>query len=738
MAILSIGVPALVMTMRYWTIQHFKSVLRKTQDPKVFFKAAESLRSFVKEDVWRDELLARYMDMNPGIRAAERELFSRFGQIDPLFRWLESRNIFEQLRHPNAQVRDGAKALMGQFPFTPLERAEVCLLVLERELGRDVPASLNIVQENLADLISFRKKARSASVAMNSRERASADFFDQKMIYILSRVLGWGPEASFPLAVSGLDELAPGMEKHIDLYRDIIESSPRSKVRMEVFQRLPLQMQKEMGDRLWDRFREPHMFFDVSVRFFLDTGLVGQGLLTARVLEILKKNHYMQDPLRAPHIRALETLGVKGFSQGMSQRQFEQVIDQVMASQPDRAMSLSALSVLAAAPVDPSVIDTLVNSPVAWVVVGGVVLGASVGSALLVRYWNIRKRQQLLSRVHTGSMPSRIDALIEYKGKVQEGAAYYEFLGLLNDPSAVFISSDQERLEQAGFSFGRWLGYDMPVMLISTDSEVREQARGLLKNKVSLLEQGLVRIRAIHREYMRLSNTRYTYRTNDIILELVDDLLSGRKIFQNAALDLEFEKVLLELFPVGDLRSMLKIRDALVELRLGKDTSDASRTVVLGRVNAELGGKFLERLKQPLPVMNVKDVVVFLLNVNIGNRTLILTDVISVLRKQGPQMDASLRKNYSDALTALGLPEKEQWLQAPLLAKPDGDRPDPSQDINGGIDVSGLNVERSGKGVDVVFDPAMLTGFANGTFNGFTPVIVGFTPAGNILSALGL
>ena len=58
--------------------------------------------------------------------------------------------------------------------------------------------------------------------------------------------------------------------------------------------------------------------------------------------------------------------------------------------------------------------------------------------------------------------------------------------------------------------------------------------------------------------------------------------------------------------------------------------------------------------------------------------------------------------------------------------------------VNGGIDVSEINVARAGKGLQVVVDPAQLAAFSRADFKGFQANIVGMAPAGSVLSALGL
>jgi hypothetical protein len=61
---------------------------------------------------------------------------------------------------------------------------------------------------------------------------------------------------------------------------------------------------------------------------------------------------------------------------------------------------------------------------------------------------------------------------------------------------------------------------------------------------------------------------------------------------------------------------------------------------------------------------------------------------------------------------------------------------------NGGIDLNGnamgLDVEKSGKGVTMIFDAAMTARFRSGDFTGLTPVIIRITPIASPAAILGL
>jgi hypothetical protein len=56
---------------------------------------------------------------------------------------------------------------------------------------------------------------------------------------------------------------------------------------------------------------------------------------------------------------------------------------------------------------------------------------------------------------------------------------------------------------------------------------------------------------------------------------------------------------------------------------------------------------------------------------------------------------------------------------------------------NGGIDLNQINVNRSGKIINIQFDPSQLTEIIQGGFEGFTPVIINVTPIQNPMSLMG-
>ena len=57
---------------------------------------------------------------------------------------------------------------------------------------------------------------------------------------------------------------------------------------------------------------------------------------------------------------------------------------------------------------------------------------------------------------------------------------------------------------------------------------------------------------------------------------------------------------------------------------------------------------------------------------------------------------------------------------------------------NGGIDLNQINVNRTGKTVNVQFDPAQLNELMQGGFEGFTPVITGMTHISSPFQLLGI
>ena len=54
----------------------------------------------------------------------------------------------------------------------------------------------------------------------------------------------------------------------------------------------------------------------------------------------------------------------------------------------------------------------------------------------------------------------------------------------------------------------------------------------------------------------------------------------------------------------------------------------------------------------------------------------------------------------------------------------------------GGIDLNQINVNRTGKSINIPFDPAQLNELIQGGFNGFTPVIINIAPIPSLLSFL--
>ncbi len=62
----------------------------------------------------------------------------------------------------------------------------------------------------------------------------------------------------------------------------------------------------------------------------------------------------------------------------------------------------------------------------------------------------------------------------------------------------------------------------------------------------------------------------------------------------------------------------------------------------------------------------------------------------------------------------------------------------PTSSAYGGIDVTELNVDRSGQRIVVTMDPLKFTAFSTTPFKGFRPVIVSMAPASSALAALGL
>jgi len=57
---------------------------------------------------------------------------------------------------------------------------------------------------------------------------------------------------------------------------------------------------------------------------------------------------------------------------------------------------------------------------------------------------------------------------------------------------------------------------------------------------------------------------------------------------------------------------------------------------------------------------------------------------------------------------------------------------------NGGIDLNRINVKRTGKTVNVQFDPAQLIQLEQGGFEGFTPVITSMTRISSPFQLLGV
>ena len=60
--------------------------------------------------------------------------------------------------------------------------------------------------------------------------------------------------------------------------------------------------------------------------------------------------------------------------------------------------------------------------------------------------------------------------------------------------------------------------------------------------------------------------------------------------------------------------------------------------------------------------------------------------------------------------------------------------------VNGGIDLnaSKIYMQKTGSGIEIKFDPAMIARFKMGNFDGIVPVITGITPIANIYPLLGL
>jgi hypothetical protein len=57
---------------------------------------------------------------------------------------------------------------------------------------------------------------------------------------------------------------------------------------------------------------------------------------------------------------------------------------------------------------------------------------------------------------------------------------------------------------------------------------------------------------------------------------------------------------------------------------------------------------------------------------------------------------------------------------------------------NGGIDLNQIKIKRTGKTINVQFDPAQLIQLEQGGFKGFTPVIINITPISSPFQLLGI
>jgi len=744
-AVSLMGAVSLAVVVKHWTIQYFKSVLRKADDVQSFTKAAGILYLLMKQEAFFDELIPHYMDKQRDIRQETRALLVKYGQKDPFLRWIESASILPKLMHPGTKVRFTGFKLLESFRLTQLEQAELSILVLERGINKSDPVSADVINENLSNFISSRERSRLLEAPTTAQERLDGASLDRRAANIIVKILGWGPEDVFETALRAFDLVAPNVPRIENSYRGVIEAAPNLKARREFFGRLAVEDRKQAIRDLWDHLKQPHMSYDTSVRFAVQTGMIDKEELTAHVLYMLQQSHYIRDPLRATHIKALNDLGLKQFKQDMDQQQFKKAIDKAIGESKvprvvDEAMVIPAVFAMAAVPSVSSVIDGVIHfvndHPEGISTYGVVAAGLSFGVFMFLRYRDGQRHQQRIVTLRSGSASSRVQALADLKGKMLKGNVEYAFRSLMNDESIELTPDLRSILEQAGFSFEPWLLKDMPTMLLSSSNIERFRARGLLGNKVTPLQQMQAYSATIKLLHLKFKNTKNVALINGPLLEVLDQMLRIHTVLPDTQLSLPLQNILLELAPLGDIASIREIVSFLSAMPLEKKMSE-------GEINKDIIKRMGARLQQPEPLLNVKDVVEFLReHFEPGDEELVRSRINEVLGDRGRQMvtNEPLINDYLDALVMLGAvmsDEDKEAFKAVFKGQVQTSS-DPAEDMQGGIDVTSLNVQHTGKGINVAFDPAMLNEFSQGTFRGFTPVIVGFTPASSVSSALGL
>jgi hypothetical protein len=102
---------------------------------------------------------------------------------------------------------------------------------------------------------------------------------------------------------------------------------------------------------------------------------------------------------------------------------------------------------------------------------------------------------------------------------------------------------------------------------------------------------------------------------------------------------------------------------------------------------------------------------------------------INKLREIGGARAAGAERIYNDQLAKQMLETASNREDKAMLQ---------ARHENGGIDLNQIDVSRTGRTIDVKFDPAELNTLLQGGFQGFTPVIIKITPIQNPLSLLGI